>query len=271
MAALNRIDPEVGNDALGMLQTPKPRAAQAIITSLINDLAAGTTRAILVLDDYHLVESSEVNGIASFVLEHLPDTEHVVFATRTDPDIPLARLRAGGEVTEIRAKDLRFSLPEITGFLNDSMGLDLSATDVASLATRTEGWVAGLQLAALSLRGRESTTRAIGAVSGTQRYVMDQLFEEVLARQPMKIQEFLMRTAVLDRLSPSLCSAVSGKEDGAEILELLDRGNLFVIPLDGVGYWYRYHHLFAELLLHRLDRTHPDLKLELHQRAAAHR
>ena len=268
IAALSGVDGTIGRDALGMLQTPKAKPSEIILTSLINDVAAVASRMMLVLDDYHLIESTEIDDIVSFLLEHLPEALYVVIATRADPNLRLARLRAGDELTEIRARDLRFSLSEITDFLNHMMGLNLSAEDIGVLEARTEGWIAGLHLAALSLRGREAAVGSIESFTGSQRHVMDYLFEEVLSRQTERIQEFLMSTAVLTRLSPSLCCAVSGAEDSEEIIEAIDRANLFLIPLDGKRYWYRYHHLFAELLLQRLDRTHPKLRLELHRRAA---
>ena len=193
---------------------------------------------------------------------------HLVIATREDPHLPLARLRARGQLTELRAADLRFTPAEAAEFLNQVMGLNLSAEDIAALETRTEGWIAGLQLAALSMQGRSDAASFIQAFTGSHRFVLDYLVEEVLQRQPEGIHSFLLKTAILDRLSGSLCDAVTGREDGKGMLETLERGNLFIIPLDDQRQWYRYHPLFAEVLQARLLDEQPDQVFSLHQRAS---
>src|SRR3712207_627433 len=193
---------------------------------------------------------------------------HLVIATREDPHLPLARLRARGQLTELRASDLRFTLSEAAEFLNSVMGLGLSAEDIAALESRTEGWIAGLQLAALSMRGREDVSGFIRAFAGDNRYVVDYLLDEVLQRQPERIRSFLLMTSILERLSGPLCDVVTGQDGGREVLEALERGNLFVVPLDDRRRWYRYHHLFAEVLLAHLMAEQPDQVPTLHRRAS---
>ena len=225
------------------------------------------------LDDYHVIEAPEVHEAVTFLLEHLPDQLHLVMATRSDPPLPLARLRARGQLTEVRAADLRFTPSEAREFLNQAMGLELSPADVDALDERTEGWVAGLQLAALSLRGIPEPGEAaafIEAFTGSNRFVIDYLADEVLARQPAEVREFLLRTAVLERLNGPLCDAVTGRADGTRMLEDLERDNLFVVPLDADRSWYRYHHLFGDVLHARLLAEHPDEVPDLHQRASAY-
>ena len=213
------------------------------------------------LDDYHAIEAPEVHEAVAFLLDHLPDHLHLVIATRSDPPLPLARLRSRGQLTELRAADLRFTPAEALEFLNQVMGLDLTAADVDALEERTEGWIAGLQLAALSLRGipeRGEVAGFIEAFTGSNRFVIDYLADEVLARQPAQVRDFLLGTAVLDRLTGPLCDAVTGGTDGARMLEDLERGNLFLVPLDTERSWYRYHHLFADVLRARLLAEAPD-------------
>ena len=202
----------------------------------------------LVLDDYHLAEGPEIQPGLAFLLERLPPQLRLVISTRADPALPLARLRARGELTEVRAADLRFTLDETTAFLADATGLDLAPADVAALAARTEGWIASLQLAALSLRDQDDPSGFIAGFAGDDRYVVDYLVEEVLDRQPAELREFLLGTAILDRLTGPLCDAVTGATGGAQMLESLERRNLFVVPLDDQRRWYRYHHLFADVL-----------------------
>ena len=223
------------------------------------------------LDDYHVLDASEVHEAVIFLLDHLPPQLHLVVATRSDPPLPLARLRSRGQLTEVRAADLRFTASEAREFLNQVMGLELTTADVAALEERTEGWIAGLQLAALSLRDireREEVAGFIEAFTGSHRFVIDYLADEVLARQPVEIRDFLLRTAVLDRLTGSLCDAVTAGADGSRTLEALERGNLFVVPLDDQRSWYRYHHLFADVLGARLLAEHPDEVPDLHRRAS---
>ena len=218
-----------------------------LLTALLNDLAA-LGDVVLVLDDYHVIESPPIDEALTFFVDHLPPQFRLVIASREDPPLPLARLRARGQLTELRAADLRFTPAEAADFLNQVMGLNLSAADIAALETRTEGWIAGLQLAALSMQGRSDTASFIQAFTGSHRFVLDYLMEEVLQRQPERVRGFLLQTAILDRLSGPLCNAVTGQQDGKAMLETLERGNLFVIPLDDQRQWYRYHHLFAEVL-----------------------
>jgi len=221
-----------------------------------------------VLDDYHVVDAREVHDGVAFLLDHLPPRLRLVIATRADPPLPLARLRARGELVEIRAADLRFTPDEAAAYLNDAMSLELSAADVAALEGRTEGWIAGLQLAALSVRGRDDAGGFIAGFAGDDRHVVDYLAEEVLQRQPERVRSFLLRTSILDRLSGPLCDAVTGQEGGKAMLESLDRGNLFVVPLDDRRSSYRYHHLFADVLRAHLADEQPDRVPDLHRRAS---
>jgi LuxR family maltose regulon positive regulatory protein len=276
----------VGETTLAMLQSPQPPPIDAVLTSLINEIAAISTPSpplILILDDYHLVETQQIHDILTFVLDHLPAPlaggVHLVIATRKDPLLSLARLRVSGEITEIRARDLRFTVAETTAFLNQAMGLDLSPDQVAALETRTEGWIAGLHLAALSLRGQGDRAAFIRAFAGDDRHVMDYLTDQVLSRQPQEIQDFMLHTAILERLCGPLCDAViaAGTAPGGEgqpgrsqeILEHLEQANLFVVPLDNKRGWYRYHHMFADLLrlwLHRAVGAHG--RAPLHMQAS---
>ena len=236
-----------------------------LLTVLLNELAAVHRDVWLVLDDYHLVSGKEVNEGVAFLVEHLPPHVHVVISTRADPDLPLSRWRVRGELAEVRAEDLRFTTDEVAAYLS---GLDLGSADVAALAERTEGWIAALQLAALSLRGRADVSGFIARFAGDDRYVVDYLVEEVLRHQPGHVRDFLLRSAVLDRLTGPLCDAVTGRDDGSTMLVSLDRANLFLVPLDDRREWYRYHHLFADVLRTRLLAEQPDLVPLLHQRAS---
>ncbi|MGD9100010.1 MAG: AAA family ATPase, partial [Anaerolineae bacterium] len=253
VAALRTIEANIAQGALNALQSPRPPLAEAILTSLINEITAIPDPIVLVLDDYHTIESSPVDTALVFLLEHLPPHMHLVIATREDPPLPLARLRVRGQLTELRIADLRFSSSETAELFNQVMGLDLSTEDIAALETRTEGWIAGLQLAAISIRGRDDVVSLIRSFTGSHRFVLDYLIEEVLDQQPQDVQNFLLQTAILNRLTGSLCDAVTGQENGQATLEMLDRANLFIIPLDNERRWYRYHHLFADLLRQRLQ------------------
>ena len=248
---------------------PQPPPIESILTVLLNEIATIPDQFVLVLDDYHAIDSQPVDQALTFLIEHLPPQMHLVIATREDPALPLPRLRARGQLTELRAADLRFSPAEAADFLNRRMGLDLTDTDIAALEARTEGWIAGLQLAALSMQGRSDTAGFIRAFTGSHRFVLDYLAGEVLARQPEGVRNFLLQTAVLDRLCAPLCNAVSQRGDGDAMLEALDRGNLFLVPLDDQRQWYRYHHLFADVLRSRLMEAQPDQVPGLHQRASA--
>jgi LuxR family transcriptional regulator, maltose regulon positive regulatory protein len=269
IAAVQRAAPEVGAGLHAALTSPQPPSAESILTVLINDLASGSHEILLVLDDYHLIDATPVDHALTFLIDHLPPQMHLVITTREDPQLPLARLRTRGQMIEMRAADLRFTHDEAAAFINEVMGLDLSASDLATLETRTEGWIAGLQLAALSMRGRDDIPGFIRSFAGDDRYIVDYLVEEVLRRQPEHIRAFLLQTSVLDRLSGSLCDAVTGRKDGRGLLEALERGNLFVVPLDDKRHWYRYHHLFADVLrAHAMEEGADQLAVR-HQRASA--
>ena len=254
---------------LGVLQSPQPPPTESILTALLNEIATVPDHFVLVLDDYHVIDAKPVDDSAlTFLLEHLPPQMHLVIATREDPHLPLARLRARGQLTELRAADLRFTPAEAAEFLNQVMGLNLSAEDIAALETRTEGWIAGLQLAALSMQGHQDVPGFIRAFAGDDRYIVDYLVEEVLQRQPEPVRNFLLQTAILDRLNGPLCDAVTGQEEGNARLEALERGNFFVVPLDDKRHWYRYHHLFADVLRMHLMAEQPDQVSALHRRAS---
>lgn len=257
----------VGAGALERIASA-PVSVGAVLTPLVNELAAAPGEVWLVLDDYHVVVDPDVREGMRFFLEHLPTNVHVLLSTRADPDLPLPRWRVRGELVEIRAADLRFTPEEATAYLNSSAGLDLTAGEVAALEERTEGWIAALQLAALSLRGRSDVGGFIARFAGNDRYLVDYLVEEVLAHQPEQVRGFLLQTAVLDRLTGPLCDALTGRDDGNGTLEALERGNLFLVPLDDRREWYRYHHLFADVLRARLLAEQPQLVPMLHQRAS---
>ena len=268
IAALRTTAPGVGEDALALLQAAGPPPIETVLTTLLNDLSAVAGDIVLVLDDYHVIDAREVQDGMAFLLDHLPPWLHVVIAGRADPALPLARWRARGELIEIRAAELRFTPDEAAAYLNETMGLQLTAQDVAALEGRTEGWIAALQLAALSMQGRDDVAGFIAGFAGDDRYVVDYLAEEVLQRQPDRVQAFLLQTSVLGRLSGPLCDAVTGQGGGKAMLEALDRGNLFLVPLDDRRRWYRYHHLFADVLQARLLDEQPDQLPDLHRRAS---
>ena len=256
IAALRKVAAEIGESALALLQAAQPPAVEAVLTALLNDLAAIAGDIVLVLDDYHVIDAPSVQDGMAFLLDHLPPGLHLVIASRADPPLPLARLRARGDLAEIRAAELRFTPDEAAAYLNEMMGLQLTARDVTVLEARTEGWIAALQLAALSMQGREDLTGFIDGFAGDDRYVVDYLAEEVLQRQPDRVQAFLLHTCILGRLSGPLCDAVTGLGGGKAMLEALDRGNLFLVPLDDRRRWHRYHHLFADVLQARLHDEH---------------
>jgi LuxR family maltose regulon positive regulatory protein len=267
VTALQRASPSVGASTLDHLAS-SPEPTGLTLSTLLNELAAAPGEVWLVLDDYHLIENPQVTEAMAFLLDHLPAHVHVAISTRSDPDLPLARWRARGELVEIRAADLRFAFDEAHTYLNAVTGLDLAPADVVILAERTEGWIAALQLAALSLRGHEDVSGFITRFAGDDRYIVDYLIEEVLRHQPDAVRDFLYRSAVLDRLTGPLCDAVTGRRDGSDMLVALERANLFVVPLDDRREWYRYHHLFADVLRARLLSEQPDQVPLLHQRAS---
>ena len=255
-------------DTLTLLHEPQPPPIESVLTILLNDLGALASDIVLVLDDYHVIDAHEVQEGMVFLLDHLPSQLHLVIAGRADPALPLARLRARGELTETRAAELRFTPGEAAAYLNETMGLALTAPDVAALEGRTEGWIAALQLAALSIQGRDDVAEFISGFAGDDRYIVDYLAEEVLQRQPQHVRDFLLQTCILDRLNGPLCDAVTGKPGGKAMLEALDRSNLFLVPLDDRRRWYRYHHLFADVLRARLlDEQHHQVP-DLHRRAS---
>jgi LuxR family transcriptional regulator, maltose regulon positive regulatory protein len=255
--ALQMIEADIGAGILKVLQSPELPSTEPILTTLLNEITAIPGDFILVLDDYHVLDAKPVDHIVTFLLEHLPPQMHLVIATREDPHLPLARLRVQSQLTELRAADLRFTPAEAAGFLNQVMGLNLSAENIAALETRTEGWIAGLQLAALSMQGYQDVTGFIKSFTGSHHFVLDYLVEEVLRRQPESIQTFLLRTSILDRMCGPLCDAVllDPSIPGQETLENLERANLFIVPLDNERGWYRYHHLFGGFLRQRLQHS----------------
>jgi len=266
VSAVQTIAPTCGENVLNMLQPMQP--TDVVLTMLLNELAAIPDRFILVLDDYHTLDCKPIDDALSFLIDHLPPHMQLVITTREDPQLPLARLRARGQLTELRAVDLRFTPDEAAEFLNRVMGLNLSAEDIAALENRTEGWIAGLQLAAISMQSRQDTANFIKSFTGSHRFVLDYLMEEVLQRQPERARNFLLQTSILDRLSGSLCNAITDQSDGQAMLETLERGNLFVIPLDDQRQWWRYHHLFAEVLQAHLNEAQADRVSEIHRRAS---
>jgi len=257
IAALQTLDSQLGSEVLTLLQMPQPAAAETVLTLLTNDVGSyehDRGDFVLVLDDYHVIDATSIDQALTYLIEHLPPHMHLVIATREDPQLPLARLRARGQLTELRATDLRFTPPEAAAFLNQGMGLNLSAEDIARLSRRTEGWIAGLQLAAISMQGQQDTTSFITSFTGSHHFVLDYLLEEVLGQQSESIQTFLLRTSILDRMTGSLCDAVllNPSGSGQATLEYLEHANLFLVPLDNERRWYRYHQLFADLLRQRL-------------------
>ncbi len=283
IAALQTVQPALGENLLAALQTPQPPPIELLLTSLLNEISAlpddpstrgakqpqSGQRLILVLDDYHLLDSKAVDEALTFLVEHQPPQLRLIIASREDPPLPLARLRVRNQLTELRTADLRFTPAEAAEFLNRMMGLNLSEVDIAALETRTEGWIAGLQLAALSMQGQSDPAGFIKSFTGSHRFILDYLVEEVLGRQPGEIQNFLLYTSILERLCGPLCEAVLGTPPGSgqSTLEELEHANLFLVPLDNERRWYRYHHLFGELLRQRLGQ--PREFSNYHLRASA--
>jgi LuxR family maltose regulon positive regulatory protein len=271
ISALQAIQPNIGAGMLAALQNPQLPPIEWLLTTLLNEINTISESFILVLDDYHAIDSKPVDEALTFLLRHLPRQMHLVIATREDPHLPLAKLRARGQLTELRAADLRFTSAEAAEFLNQVMGLNLSAEDISALEARTEGWIAGLQLAALSMQGIQDTSGFIESFTGSHHFVLDYLMQEVLQHQSENIQTFLLRTSILDRLCGPLCDAVLNTPYASEqeTLEYLEHANLFIVPLDNERRWYRYHHLFVELLRQRLrqDLTSGEIS-EFHIRAS---
>jgi LuxR family maltose regulon positive regulatory protein len=255
--ALQTIQAGIGDGLLAALHSPHPLQTETILTNLLNDIATIQRQFLLVLDDYHVIESQSVDKSLAFIIEHQPPQMHLVIATREDPQLPLARYRARGQLTELRAADLRFTPSEATEFLNQMMDLNLSEEDIAALETRTEGWIVGLQLAALSMQGLQYTTSFIQSFTGSHHFVLDYLVEEVLGQQPASIQTFLLHTSILNRMCGPLCDAIllDSAVPGQATLEYLQRANLFIVPQDNERHWYRYHHLFGDLLRKRLGQS----------------
>lgn len=271
IGALQTIDTDIGKGVLDAIKSPGPVNIEVILTSLLNEINEFPEEIVFILDDYHVIESQEIDQSLIFLLDHLSLNMHLVIASRIDPSLPLSRLRASGQLCELRAKDLRFTPDETATFLNEIMGFDLSAQDVVALETRTEGWIAGLQMAALTMQGIKSSSELVDFVNsftGSDRFIQDYLTDEVLQQQTSEIKDFLLQTSILNRLSGPLCDVVTGQKGGQAILEALEIANMFIVPLDNERQWYRYHHLFADLLAHHLKQTFPDLIPDLHRRAS---
>jgi len=271
VAALDRAQPGIAGRLGPLLGPPAPRSFEGLVTALINELAAqaGRDEVLLVLDDYHLVDSGPVHESVAFLLENLPPGLLLVVSGRADPPLPLARLRARGQLAELRAADLRFTGEEAAALLAEAAGPDLPPVAAEALVARTEGWAAGLQLAGLSLRGHADPAGFAAAFSGSHRFVLDYLADEVLDGQPGPVRAFLLETSVLERLSGELCDAVTGRSGSQAMLQEIERAGLFLVPLDEVRGWWRYHHLFADLLRARLEQEQPGRVQELHRAAAA--
>ena len=276
IASLRMFDPMVGESAWSLLQSPEPAEPKTILTLLLNDLSVLVGEGqeplqayVLVLEDYHLVTAQAIHEALTYLIDNMPPHLHVIITTRADPPLPLARWRTRDQLAEIRAADLRFTLDEAAAFLNQRMGLQLSMDDVTALEQRTEGWIAGLQLVSLSLQGHADKADFVQTFSGDNRYVLNYLVEEVLNQQSSSVQEFLLRTSILKRLCGPLCDAVMNSRGQAQpLLERLHQANLFLVPLDDEGAWYRFHPLFAEALQHRLHEAGPAAVADLHARAS---
>ena len=268
IAALQMVDTDLGDESAELLRRSSTPPIKVVLTSLLNEINAYDKEFVLAFDDYHVIHEHGIHDALSFLIERLAPHAHALIATRSDPPFPLGRLRARGELKELRASDLRFDKTEAAAFLNEVMSLELTPEDVSALEDRTEGWIAGLQLSALSLQGRANRSELVKDFAGNNRFVLDYLLEEVLNCQTEEVQDFLLRTSVLNRLSGPLCDALTGDQRGHELLEQLDRANLFLIHLDNRGEWFRYHHLFADLLRLKLKQKHPSVLHELQIKAS---
>ena len=268
IAALQLIDMSIGEKTQGMLQSPQPLPPEVVLTTLVNEIAVTPISFVLVLDDYHLIQTLPIHSQLDFLVEHQPPQMHLVIITREDPPLPLTRLRARGQMIEIRQKDLRFLPEECADFLQHVMGLDLTADDITTLERRTEGWIVGLQLAAISMQGHEDLSNFIEAFTGSSHYILDYLIEEVFEQQPTESQDFLLKTSILDRLTGPLCDVVVNRSGSHELLDHLEHANLFIFPLDQSHTWYRYHRLFTELLRQRLRASDALSENKLHRLAS---
>ena len=269
IASLQQVHPDLGRGALTLLQSPQAPPITSILTALINDITAFPDAFSAVLDDYHVIDTQPIHEALAYLIDHLPENLHLVISTRVDPPLQLARLRAHDQLAGLRANDLRFTIEETAEFLSQALEGSMSAGEVAALEARTEGWIAGLQIAALSMQGLDDMPAFIRAFSGSHRHILGYLAEEVLDQRPKGTLDFLLKTSILDRLCGPLCDAVTGGADGQSVLERLEQANLFIAPLDDQAQWFRYHHLFAEVLQARLQRTWPDQIADLHRRACA--
>ncbi|MBZ0296634.1 MAG: LuxR C-terminal-related transcriptional regulator, partial [Anaerolineae bacterium] len=268
IAAIQTVYPDIGEKTLTLLHEPQPLPIETILSTLINELSALPNLLAIVLDDYHVIESSDIHEGLAFLVEHMPSQLRLIMTTRTDPSLPLARMRVRSQLLELRSADLRFSPPQIAAFFTDVMGLTLTTEEVTALDTRVEGWIAGLQLAGLALQGKRDPAEFIASFAGDHHYVLDYLGDEILDRQPEAMQQFLLQTSILERLHADLCDTVTGAAESRTALEHLERNHFFVVALDDKRQWYRYHRLFADFLQHRLKLKYPDRAKELHQRAS---
>jgi LuxR family transcriptional regulator, maltose regulon positive regulatory protein len=268
IAAIQTLHPDIGEQTLTLLHEPQPLPIETILSTLINELSALPDLLTVVLDDYHVIDSASIHEGLAFLVEHMPSQMRLIMTTRTDPPLPLARMRVRSQLLELRSTDLRFSPPQIAAFFTDVMGLILTTEEVKALDTRVEGWIAGLQLAGLALQGKSNTAEFIASFAGDHRYVLDYLGDEILDRQPDAMQQFLLQTSILERLNADLCDTVTGVGNSYSVLEHLERNHFFVVALDDKRQWYRYHRLFADFLHHRLELKYPERVKELHQRAS---
>ena len=268
VGAVKTIKPDIGEVALASFQSGQPQPVEAFLITLINEITDKLAPFVIVLDDYHLINNQAIQTAIMFLLEHMPPQMHLVISGRSDPPIPLARLRVRGQLTELRSNELRFNREEIVALVNGVLKLGISENDIGVLTGRTEGWIASLQMAVVSMRGTENISDFINKLSGSHRFVLEYLVDEVLADQEEDICTFLYQTSILRRMTGPLCDAVTGRNDGRETLLRLERNNLFIQPLDDEGSWYRYHQLFADVLSVQLDNIHLEKKDTLHSRAS---
>ncbi len=268
IAAIQQVNPEIGRGIQVSLQSTQNLEIEFYLTSLINEISEQGDPFAVVLDDYHLITEPKIQDRLIYFVENLPISMHLIISSRSDPPWPLARFRVRGELTEIRSQDMRFTEEEAAEFLNNAMGLTLSPADIAVLESRTEGWIAGLQMAAISMSGRDDISGFIQSFTGSHRFVIDYLMEEVLEQQTPDIQEFLLKTSVLERLNSELCNVIFNRDNSQSVLNELEQKNLFLIPLDDERRWYRYHHLFSDLLRNHFRQTHPDEVVRLHKKAS---